>query len=362
MSFNLYSVILLVGMIQGFVSSTLLFLKKENRLSNSLYASLILAFSLANILPFLKFLGILGHHNELLFIPLSFDLGFGVLPYLYVKSKTQNNYKLKGNEYLHLLPLLIEICYYSIIFFTFNVSDKLAFKNNIHVPFINPIKNIVGVILAVFYLFLCFKQLSYFKKTSQIISNIAIYNSLRNFIILLFIFLLIWISYTAWVELFVGGRDSYVTFNLILAAFTYYLGFSGFAWSFNSSRENTQQLQSKPLFSESEIKYFKKEIEDLMITEKPYLDSELTLAKFSALLNLNTVKVSNLLNTGFHKNFNDFMNEYRVEEVKKRMQKAENTHLTILGIALECGFNSKSSFNRAFKKHTGVSPKELKAE
>jgi AraC-like DNA-binding protein len=56
---------------------------------------------------------------------------------------------------------------------------------------------------------------------------------------------------------------------------------------------------------------------------------------------------------------NDFVNYYRVEEVKRQLKNPENSHLSLLGTALECGFNSQSTFNRAFKKFTGKLPKEF---
>ena len=78
------------------------------------------------------------------------------------------------------------------------------------------------------------------------------------------------------------------------------------------------------------------------------------------MLNLNTVKVSNLLNTGFHKNYNDFINEYRIEKAKEILSDASKNKVTVLEILYEVGFNSKSSFNTAFKKHTNQTPTEFR--
>jgi AraC-like DNA-binding protein len=65
-----------------------------------------------------------------------------------------------------------------------------------------------------------------------------------------------------------------------------------------------------------------------------------------------------MINQGFQQNFNDFINNYRIEAVKQKLQLGEQKTQTLLGIAYDCGFNSKATFNRAFKKVTGVSPKE----
>lgn len=95
----------------------------------------------------------------------------------------------------------------------------------------------------------------------------------------------------------------------------------------------------------------------LMDTEKPYLEPELSLADLSRRMHTNPVLLSQVINTGAGKNFNDFVNEYRVNEFKQRVREPTNGHLSFLGIALDCGFNSKATFNRAFKKCMGLSPK-----
>ena len=91
--------------------------------------------------------------------------------------------------------------------------------------------------------------------------------------------------------------------------------------------------------------------------EKSYLNPELTLSELAIKLNTNTSVLSAVINTGFGKNFNDFVNEYRVEEFKRKAAAPDSKHLTLLAIAFDCGFNSKATFNRAFKKVTDLSPK-----
>jgi YesN/AraC family two-component response regulator len=97
-----------------------------------------------------------------------------------------------------------------------------------------------------------------------------------------------------------------------------------------------------------------------MEKEKPWLDPELTLSDLAAQFQLNPVQLSALVNNGIGKNFNDFVNEYRVEAIKKRLDAGASKQFSLLGIAYECGFNSKATFNRAFKKHAGVTPGEYK--
>lgn len=100
----------------------------------------------------------------------------------------------------------------------------------------------------------------------------------------------------------------------------------------------------------------------LMNKEKPYLDSELSLQKLSSLLAISPHHLSQVLNENMEQSFFDFVNSYRIEEAKKLLLSPKSELLTILAIAEESGFNSKSAFNTAFKKFTGLTPSEFKKQ
>jgi len=97
-----------------------------------------------------------------------------------------------------------------------------------------------------------------------------------------------------------------------------------------------------------------------MSEKKPYLDAELTLSSLAKELNLSRSQLSQLINTGIGENFYDFVNKYRVEEVKRLMIDPKMSNFNLLGIALEAGFKSKSTFNLIFKRFTGLTPSEYK--
>ncbi len=97
-----------------------------------------------------------------------------------------------------------------------------------------------------------------------------------------------------------------------------------------------------------------------METEKPFLNEDLSLSILAEQSQISQSHLSQIINQHFQRNFYDFVNQYRVEEAKKKLSSPEFDHLSILGIAFECGFKSKSSFNRYFKKYTGSSPSEFK--
>jgi AraC-like DNA-binding protein len=97
-----------------------------------------------------------------------------------------------------------------------------------------------------------------------------------------------------------------------------------------------------------------------MEEEKPYLNPNLTLNDLSNKLGISNHNLSEILNTHLKQNFFDFVNQYRVEEVKKYLADEGNDHLTLLSIAFDAGFNSKSGFNAIFKKYIHVTPSEYR--
>jgi AraC-like DNA-binding protein len=92
-----------------------------------------------------------------------------------------------------------------------------------------------------------------------------------------------------------------------------------------------------------------------------FLDPELTLSHVVKATGIRQKTISAVLNQHAGKSFNEFVNQYRIEELKKRLLKSQS-HLTITGIAFECGFNSQATFQRTFKQFTGVSPTEFLAQ
>lgn len=103
----------------------------------------------------------------------------------------------------------------------------------------------------------------------------------------------------------------------------------------------------------------KNKLEHLMQNEKLYLDNELSLPQLAREMAVSTHELSYLLNENFGINFFQFVNKYRVEEVKRLMLSEKHRHLNILGIAFSAGFNSKTTFNTTFKKETGIAPSQF---
>jgi AraC-like DNA-binding protein len=99
----------------------------------------------------------------------------------------------------------------------------------------------------------------------------------------------------------------------------------------------------------------------VMEEKKPYRRSLLTLQELADEMAISAHNLSEVINTQAGKNFYDFVNRYRVEEVMRRLQDPRSDHLTLLAIAAESGFNSKSTFNAFFRKTTGLTPSQYRA-
>jgi AraC-like DNA-binding protein len=111
--------------------------------------------------------------------------------------------------------------------------------------------------------------------------------------------------------------------------------------------------------SDSQVTYLKDSLERVMQDNKAFLDNELNLPGLAGKVGVSVHELSHLINEAYGENFYAFVNRYRVEEAKRLLLSEKYTHLTMLGIANQAGFNSKTTFNTAFKKATGQSPTEF---
>lgn len=120
---------------------------------------------------------------------------------------------------------------------------------------------------------------------------------------------------------------------------------------------NTLPKNSKP---DEKLDELAKQLLVFMEDKKPYLTEELSLYTLAKDLNISTNLLSQIINQNLDTNFFKFINSYRIQEVKKMLKDPSFHHYSILGIAYEAGFNSKSTFNKIFKEETGMTPSEFR--
>ncbi|MCB0837306.1 MAG: helix-turn-helix transcriptional regulator [Bacteroidetes bacterium] len=163
--------------------------------------------------------------------------------------------------------------------------------------------------------------------------------------------------------------------NLALSVFVLIMGYFGIRQTQIFSSPLAQPISEKAVDNESKAQQNQSlakpsletdprfdQLEQFMETQKPYLDSELTLYKLADQLDIPPYQLSQLINQYGGTNFFNFINQYRVREVQSQIQAKAHIKQTLLAIALDCGFNSKASFNRVFKKITGKTPGQYAGE
>ena len=126
-----------------------------------------------------------------------------------------------------------------------------------------------------------------------------------------------------------------------------------------NKEENDAEPTKRKLISDEELISVKDQLEVIMQKNKPHLDSDLNLVKLADLLEITPHQLSYTINNGFQQNFFQYVNQHRVENAKQLLLDQSHDY-TILAIAFESGFNSKTSFNTTFKKLTGQTPTEFK--
>jgi adenylate cyclase len=117
--------------------------------------------------------------------------------------------------------------------------------------------------------------------------------------------------------------------------------------------------RKKALIEESDIENYRNHLLQYMTKEAPYLNPELSLRSLASLIGMQANHLSWLLNESLGKNFNEFINHYRIETFKNLAKNPNNANITVIGLAYDSGFNSKTVFNTYFKKETGLTPKEF---
>jgi AraC-like DNA-binding protein len=290
----------------------------------------------------------------------------GPLLYLYILYQTRHNYRLRPRYLLHLLPL---IGYFIFLehFFTASGAVKIAYLKDLgSVPRLLLANNLTEIqsfsyIIASYYLLL-----KHDKAIRELASSIE-HRTLRWLRTLLLIEV---IGYLAWI-IFYELNFSRELFSIVGVIKSYWLTYQATNQGYLFANVRTEQVV--PILEEApavryrnstltgdDVLTYKKQIEQYMSEHKPYLNDDLTLTTLAEQLALNAYHLSQVLNEGFGESFYKFINRYRVEESKRLLLDPAFKHYTILAIANEAGFNSKTTFNKTFKEHFGLSPSEYR--
>ena len=367
---EILNTLILLGALQGlFFTAIALSMRKFKSKSTFFIAMLILCFSLNNIQYYLWETDIIDREIFFGIVYFPYASLSMVLYYFYVKLFLYPKNPIKTKQWLLFLPCAIFFVltsYYKIGNATGNLSEKTEnfFSYLVYVHEIFSVLFSIILLGCIYALILNFEKNQLKGKTQ--IPKIGV-NWLKIISLISFILCLIWII-SIYDELTYGSDN--VSFYYILwlgMSFTIYiLGHIGL-YRFGILQEqksiqkfsnyNKTMISVEAVYSQNEhIEEFEKYIK----TEKNYLDSNLSLESVAEKLNINKSYLSRIINSELEKSFTDYVNELRVEEAKFYMTNPEFKNYTLISIGLEAGFNSKSAFNTAFKKFTGMTPSQFK--
>jgi len=365
--------ILYVGLSQSFFAGLMIATKRNPSVADRLLAAWLfliaieLGFAIVNtsVIPLFEFV----------FIPFT----YGPLLYLYIKYQTSEYVEFRWRYVLHFIPALV-IFITAIVFRGRPVMRLDDFWNTD--PFLS-FRLIYGLSFFVSittYSVIAFILINRHQKNIQ---NLVSYTSGK---ITLSWLLVISISfYATYVAVFILGvyiifakdpsYDPTLPSYFGLTFFAFAFSFYGFKQPgiFNEiltdhrpmNKEKVPEITTESKYErsglkEKDAKKYQQQLVKFMEEEKPYLDVDLTIHDISKQLDIPRHYLTQVINGLLGKNFYTFINEYRIEEVKKLLVNDEFSKYTLTSIAFEAGFNSKSSFNSIFKSSTGMTPTQFR--
>lgn len=328
-----------------------------------------------------------GDYLDLEFSTGLIPMTFGPFMFLYTSYLVDRKLKFNPKDLLHFLPFVVlTTCYF--LFFKDGLSfNDVAFFNPDRFLFPRLFYGITYFVMVVTYTYFTFKKLNEFR--SGLEGQFSFWSQQLKLLWLNYIPLLFSVFFAGY---FIAGIINALSFKevidisdisqigLTIIAFLIsyfglrqpslfqpeYIGFSDINPSEVEEAMQEEEEETEALPAEDDnIKAKIERLENIMSSDKPYLNPMLTLYDLASKLNMKKNDLTFLLNKHVGKNFFTFVNEYRVQEVIQRFQDEQYDNYTILAIALDCGFNSKSTFNTLFKQHTGKTPsayrKDLKS-
>lgn len=329
-----------VGLIHGILSAFYIRFYAKRTIQNTLLIGLLVFFAYrigkSIAMYFLDDLEVL-----FIFTGLGSMLAIGPLLLLYFIAISDKSFKWKKKYFLHLLPALITIIA------AFYIHKGWFFPDR---------KYLIVIIVFLFY----FQFLVYIILSSRLYFDLKKRNNTTSYYRLLtwmkaiiFGISLIWVAY--FLNIF---EDSipYISGPILYSIVIYILTF--YAIKLDVLNFNTGTLKSAEDIRNSTL-FFEK-LKRLIENDEKYLNPNINLNLLAKEIRISSHQLSKLINENSNKNFNDFINYYRVKKSQDLLVDKNNTHLTIAFLAMECGFNSLSSFNSAFKKVSGITPSAYK--
>lgn len=357
----LISLLAFPGIVFALSLSVVLFIKREGRkTAHILLALLLLVASLALINNLIYLIGLPAQFNELYFLPLDFTLSLGPLLYFYFKFKLNPSSRFRASDGFHFIIPSVQALVYLWVGFS-SLSFKYHVWQSGFMEKIFMIDNILFPLLLGCYIFLAFALLKG-KKAKTHYWDSQLFKWLNRFLTILVIIMVFRVFFTV-LELIVDGRPGALDYVHFLALLVMMIWLSVKAWEqyfpefiyqFGGHGEpkHEKKLVSKDFLD------FRQKTTELFENDMIFKNPDLNLAMLSQAYGLSDRKVSEMLRKVFDRAPNDFINSYRLAYVLKALDDGKHESFTLLSIAFEAGFPSKSTFYRIFKEKMQFTPSE----
>lgn len=364
-------ILLSVGAIQGLVFGMTLFKSTaRNKTANQLLAVLLILLSYRLLVQTMRLFG-LGYYDAWYYVMLDLSWIHGALLYFYVKAQTTPQFRLSIKHWIHFLPLLLQVVFSIFVrlqnLYWDGTRESLSWLGywGYWLWMNQPTIYIVASILIIFYAYKAEQALHRPAKGVILDSErlgwlkIIITSFKFYFSIVLLILLgdLVFFKATTDDSYYYFIRFYYYPFFIGISILTYWIGIEGF-----KRKDMVEIAQKAPLEPEKkrQLETVAAALEKSMHEQKLYKEPDLSLSKTAEQLKIKPYLISQCLNEILNTKFNDYINSFRIAEVKNLLLDPKKSKHNLLTLALEAGFNSKSSFNRAVKKQLGISPNALR--
>jgi len=364
-------IILSVGAIQGLVFGITLFKTKSvYKTANRILAVLLILLTYRLFVQILRLFG-LGNYDIWYYFMLDLSWVHGALIYFYVLAMINPKFKINQSQLWHLIPLVIQMSFSAFVrvqnLYWDGTKDSLSWLGywGYWLWMNQPTIHIVASLLILFYAFKAENKLkSEINNTHLDAGNliwlkriVTVFKYYFIGVLLIILSDMIFIKTMTQDYYFYFTRFYYYPFFIGISILTYWIGIEGF------NRRLINKVKLKPELSadkKDHLNQIAKDLDDLMKNDKAYLDPKLNLLKTAQLLQVKPYLVTQCLNIIVNIKFNDYVNGFRINEVKRLLKQPEKRKHNLLTIAFEAGFNSKSSFNRSVKNLLGIHPKDLR--
>lgn len=372
---NLLAVLNLLGAAQGLLLALALFASgRGRRVQSRLLAALTLAVSVFVCGAVLRTTGYVFYVPHLAWVHDPFPFACGPLLFLYLRELTSDGRpKLSRRDWAHFLPFALCALYLAPSYFQGAAAKLAALEAEYTQPSMGQwyyVRSVLVVAHFLAYLVVVVRMLWRYTRRVKAGGGVeAGRGALMQVRFLVASCACIWVAavlrfaldHTARTNLLVPLMVSCVVYGLGYMAMT---GRAGEGEARPAAEPDavpppSPKYERSTLTPERAERYLKR-LREVMEAERPYADGELTLQKLAGRLSIPAQHLSQTVNGRLNQSFTDFVNAYRVAEAKRKLTDPRLKHYSVLAIAEEVGFNSKSAFNAVFKKQTGMTPSEFR--